>query len=309
MSKRGEHGVTTQDSQLIHVVFKDWTVLRSVFLIIVIGLCAALAVMAGERIADGDPQMLAALIGGGVAALATSGGALPVLFTQKFSQRTYDASLGFGAGVMLAATIFSLIIPALSSAKSGGAGNLGAAMNVAFGVLIGMLLIMMLERQKGGDQVLADPSLPAGSLRRAWLFASAVALHNIPEGLAIGVAYGGIDISQANVLATGISIQDVPEGLVVALALRSVGYGRAISFGAGVFSGLVEPIAALLGATLITIAASLLPWGLAIAAGAMLFVICRDVVPESRRNQNCKLASICLGAGFVLMTVLDTALS
>jgi ZIP family zinc transporter len=300
--------VTTQDAQLIHVVFKDWTALRSVFLFIVVGLCAALAVLAGDRVADGDPQMLAALIGGGVAALATSSGALPVLFTQKFSQRTYDASLGFGAGVMLAATIFSLILPALSSAKSGGAGNLGAATNVAFGILIGMLLIMMLDRQKGGDQVLADPSLPAGSLRRAWLFASAVALHNIPEGLAIGVAYGGIDISQANVLATGISIQDVPEGLVVALALRCVGYGRAISFGIGVFSGLVEPIAALFGVTLITLAASLLPWGLAIAAGAMLIVVCRDVVPESRRNQNGKLAAVCLVAGFLLMTALDTTL-
>ena len=147
------------------------------------------------------------------------------------------------------------------------------------------------------------------SLRRAWLFIWAVALHNLPEGLAIGVAYAGIDVEKANSLTTGISIQDVPEGLVVALALRTVGYGRLMSVSGGVVSGLIEPVAAALGVALIGISAGMLPFALAAAGGAMLLVIVHDVIPESHRGGNATAASIALVAGFILMTVLDTALS
>jgi ZIP family zinc transporter len=145
-------------------------------------------------------------------------------------------------------------------------------------------------------------------MKRAWLFVWAVALHNLPEGLAIGVAYGGIDVAKANSLATGISIQDVPEGLVVALALRTVGYGRVLSAGLGVLSGVIEPIAAVAGVALIGVSAGFLPFALAGAAGAMLFVIVNDVGPEMHQHGNGTVASVALVAGFVLMTVLDTAL-
>jgi ZIP family zinc transporter len=140
------------------------------------------------------------------------------------------------------------------------------------------------------------------------LFVWAVALHNLPEGLAIGVAYGGVDLGKANSLATGISIQDVPEGLVVALALRTVGYGRGVSTLLGVASGLIEPVAAVLGVALVGVSAGMLPFALAAAAGAMLFVIANDVVPESHQHGNGTWASVALIGGFVLMTVLDTAL-
>lgn len=272
-----------------------------------------------DQLAHASPRLHAALLGGGTAAAATALGTLPVLLSQNFSKRTYDCFLGFGAGVMLGATAFSLVMPALAAAEAGGAGNWGASLTVGAGILMGAGLLLMLGRCISSDGILAhdDPNNPTGpgahspsvvSMRRAWLFVWAVALHNLPEGLAIGVAYAGIDVDKANSLATGVSIQDVPEGLVVALALRTVGYGRVLSTALGVASGLIEPIAAAAGVALIGLSAGLLPLALAAAAGAMLFVIVNDVVPESQQNGNGTWASVALVGGFVLMTVLDTAL-
>lgn len=168
-----------------------------------------------------------ALLGGGTAALATALGTLPILFSQNFSQRTYDSFLGFGAGVMLAATAFSLVLPAIAAATAQGASPMLASAIVGGGILLGAALILLLS-QLPAHQFLSHSADAAVqfSLRRAWLFVAAVAVHNLPEGLAIGVAYGGIDTGQANTLATGIAIQDIPEGMVVALALRTVGYGK-----------------------------------------------------------------------------------
>lgn len=260
------------------------------------------------------PHVRGALVGGATAAAATALGTLPILLSQNFSKRTYDCFLGFGAGVMLGATAFSLVIPALAAAKTGGAGNWGASLSVGAGIMLGAALLLALDRCIATDAILApdgpenktNPS--AHSLKRAWLFVWAVALHNLPEGLAIGVAYAGVEVDKANSLATGISIQDVPEGLVVALALRTVGYGRGLSAALGVASGLIEPVAAVAGAILIGVSAGLLPVALAAAAGAMLFVIVNDVVPEAHRNGNGTWASVALVFGFILMTVLDTAL-
>jgi ZIP family zinc transporter len=227
---------------------------------------------------------------------------------QKFSKRTYDCFLGFGAGVMLGATAFSLVIPAIAAAKGAGAGNWEASLLAGAGIMAGAGAILLLGRAVHTEGILEQGD--AGiSLRRAWLFVWAVALHNLPEGLAIGVAHAGIDIEKANALTTGISIQDVPEGLVVALALRTVGYSRLTSVGLGIMSGLIEPVAAVAGVALIGIAAGMLPIALAAAGGAMLFVIVNDVIPESRLNGNGTWASVTLVFGFILMTVLDTALS
>jgi ZIP family zinc transporter len=254
--------------------------------------------------------MRAALIGGATAAAATAAGTLPVLMSQQFSQRTYDCFLGFGAGVMLAATSFSLIVPALAAAAAAGTGKLAASAMVGIGILSGAALLLLLDRMVSADPAQLSPVNAAnGALRRAWLFVAAVALHNLPEGLAIGVAYAGPAIDKAHTLATGISIQDVPEGLVVALALRSVGYGRLASVGFGIASGIIEPVAAVFGVALIGVAAGLLPFGLAAAAGAMLFVIVNDVVPESHRSGNGMYASVALVFGFIVMTILDTALA
>jgi len=276
------------------------------------GICAiGFLVLLGsmvEQIMNANPKMLAALAGGSTAAAATALGTLPVLFAQNFTKRTYDCFLGFGAGVMLGATAFSLVIPALNAAKTAGAGSWESSLMVGAGIMFGAGAILLLGRAVRTEGILTnDPDKV--SLRRAWLFVWAVALHNLPEGLAIGVAFAGIDVEKATSLATGVSIQDVPEGLVVALALHAVGYSRLTAVAMGVASGLVEPIAAVFGVALIGISAGLLPYALAAAAGAMLLVIVNDVIPESRQSGNGTQASVALIAGFILMTVLDTALS
>lgn len=261
-----------------------------------------------EQLINSNPKMHAALLGGATAAAATALGTLPVLFSQNFSKRTYDGFLGFGAGVMLGATAFSLVIPALAAARSSGAGPWEASLLAGAGIMAGAGAILLMSRATAPAQVLAS-DVHGNSLRRAWLFVIAVALHNFPEGMAIGVAYAGIDIEKAHSLTTGVSIQDVPEGLVVALALRTVGYSRMTAVGMGVLSGVIEPIAAAFGVALIGIAGGLLPFALAAAGGAMLFVIVNDVIPEMRENGNGTSATIALILGFILMTVLDTALA
>lgn len=256
-----------------------------------------------------DPRLHGALLGGGMAALATALGTLPVLMSHQLSQRSFDTLLGFGAGVMLAASSFSLIIPALASAKALGAGPWGAGGMVGGGILVGAMLLLLIDRMVPHEHFIKGLEGPqAVAMKRVWLFVLAISLHNLPEGLAIGVAYAGADPVAALALATGISIQDVPEGMVVAMALRGVGYSRLTSVGLGMLSGLVEPIAAVFGVAVISLSASLLPWGLAAAAGAMLYVISHEIIPESHRQGHESFATAGLIVGFVIMMLLDTAL-
>lgn len=276
---------------------------------IVLGGAFILLWAAYQSLTDGDPRVSGALLGGMMAALATALGTVPVLLSQQFSQRTYDTLLGFGAGVMLAASSFSLVIPALAAARAQGAGPWGAGSIVGMGILLGAALLLAIDRAVPHEHFVKGVEGPqAKALKRVWLFVMAISLHNLPEGLAIGVAFAGSDRVGAMALATGISIQDVPEGMVVALALRSVGYGRRLSVGLGVLSGLVEPVAAVLGVLVISLSVSLLPWGLAIAAGAMLFVISHEIIPESHRQGHEAWATAGLMLGFVIMMLLDTAL-
>lgn len=277
---------------------------------IVFGGIAVLGWQAAQAIVGNDARMQGALLGGLFAAFATALGTLPILLSQQFSQRTYDSMLGFGAGVMLAASSFSLVIPALSAAKAQGAGGWGAGSIVGGGILLGAALLLAVDRLVPHEHFVKGLEGPqARAIKRVWLFVLAISLHNLPEGLAIGVAFAGYDPVGSTALATGISIQDVPEGMVVALALRSVGYGRFLSAGLGVLSGLVEPLAAVFGAAVIGISAGLLPWGLAIAAGAMLFVISHEIIPESHRKGHEAYATGGFMLGFVVMMLLDTALA
>lgn len=262
------------------------------------------------RLVVDNPQLVGALRWGSLAALATALGTLPVVFSIPFSQRANDAMLGFGAGVMLAASSFSLIIPALNVAREQGSGPWGAGAIVGGGIILGAALLLLIDRSVPHEHfVKGVEGSRARKMKRVWLFVLAICLHNFPEGLAIGVGFAGPDDIGARALAMGISIQDVPEGLVVALALSSVGYGRAIAVGVAVFSGLIEPLAAVLGVAVIGISAALLPWGLAAAAGAMLFVISHEIIPESHRQGHESHATLGLILGFVLMMLLDTALA
>ena len=255
-----------------------------------------------------DAAVSGALTGGLLAAAATALGTLPVALSRKLSPRATSTMLGFGAGVMLAASIFSLIIPALSQARDRGASAWGAGMLVAFGILLGSGLLYALGRPFRASHSHASANPARDAAHRAWMFVAAITLHNVPEGGAIGVAFAGMDPAGAVGLATGIAIQDIPEGLAVALALRAAGAHRLLAVGGGIVSGLVEPLFAVLGALLVTTSAALLPWGLAAAAGAMLFVIANDVIPETHREGQGTTASAALMIGFVTMLLLDTSL-
>lgn len=277
--------------------------------------CAGVLVIVSQfwRFVSGHPVVLAAFVGGSIAALATALGTLPVLFSQKLSDRVQDTLFGFGAGVMLAACAFSLVIPGLEAARANaafGGGPWAAGGVVGGAILLGALALLMMDRLLPHEHFIKGrEGHSAQKLRRTWLFVIAIALHNLPEGLAIGVGYAGNEGLRANALATGIAIQDVPEGLVVAVALLGAGYRRLFAVGIGMASGLVEPIGAVLGATIVGYSAAMLPWGLGFAAGAMLFVISHEIIPESHRKGHEAFATGGLMIGFVLMMLLDTALA
>lgn len=250
-----------------------------------------------------------AFYAGMVAAGATALGTLPALFIRRISQRWHDGILGFGAGVMLAACMFSLILPALSILNDDGFSTWYSSGSVAAAILLGAIFMLLLERFTPHEHFIKGPEGQHHStLKRRWLFVFAIALHNIPEGLAIGAGYAAGDAVSAHALTIGISIQDIPEGLVVALALLSVGYSRTLSISVGVLSGLTEPVMAIIGASILGDTSLLLPWGLALAAGAMLFVISHEMIPESHRQGHELAATNGLMIGFVLMMLLDTAL-
>lgn len=255
------------------------------------------------------PVVLQALTGGSIAALATALGTLPIVFSQRLSDRTQDTLFGFGAGVMLAASAFSLIIPGIAAARAAGADAWGAGGIVGSAILLGGLALLVLDRVLPHEHFIKGvEGRDTRALRRTWLFVFAIALHNLPEGLAIGVGFAGGDALRGSALATGIAIQDVPEGLVVAASLLAAGYRRPFAVAIGMASGLVEPLGAVFGAAIVSHSALLLPWGLGFAAGAMLFVISHEIIPESHRKGHEAFATGGLMVGFVLMMLLDTAL-
>lgn len=244
--------------------------------------------------------LLASLIAG----FATSLGALPIFFTRHISKNLLDCLLGFAAGVMLAATSFSLIIPAIDSA---GGGVKGAAICLS-GILLGGLFLDLVDKWFPDTNLLAGPSKNHDNLRKAWLFVLAITIHNFPEGLAVGVGFGDGDIANGLSLAIAIGLQNIPEGLAVALPLLREGFSNFKAWGIALCTGLVEPIGGLLGVGLIQISRSLLPWALAFAAGAMLYVIAREIIPESQKNSASRLATYTLLLGFVIMMFLDNVL-
>ena len=255
------------------------------------------------------PHVADALLGGMVAAGATAAGTLPVLFARTIPQKMQDSMFGFGAGVMLAASAFSLVAPGITAAEAQGAGPWGAGLTVCAAILLGAAVLLLMDRLLPHEHFIKGrEGIEAHRLRRTWLFVFAITLHNLPEGLAIGVGYAGNDPVRGTALATGIAIQDIPEGLVVAVALIAAGYKRAFAVALGMLSGLVEPVGAVLGAAVVGWSAALLPWGLGFAAGAMLFVISHEIIPESHRKGHEVYATCGLMLGFVLMMLLDTAL-
>ena len=245
-------------------------------------------------------------LGSLIAGLMTAVGAIPVLLGKTPSRRVRDMSLGFAAGVMLSASFFSLIIPSLEAAgQRYGEGVVPASIAVV-GILAGMAIVAWLNEVLPHEHFTTGREGPeSAALRQIWLFIIAITIHNFPEGLAVGVGFGANGLSGGLPLAIGIGLQNLPEGLAVAVALLGEGYSRFKSFGIAALTGLIEPLGGLLGATLISFSEPFLPWGLAFAAGAMLYVISHEIIPETHRSGHQNQATLGLAIGLVVMLFLD----
>lgn len=250
--------------------------------------------------------LIATLFTWGVTAL----GASIVFFFKKVNKTVMDAMLGFSAGVMIAASFFSLIEPALEMTKSL---KMNGPVIISIGFLLGGTLLFigdkiynLVDKKKDGDK---------SSRKRCFMLISSITIHNIPEGLAVGVAFGslaynitGTTLLSAITIALGIGLQNFPEGSAVSLPLRREGYSRKKAFFYGQLSGIVEPISAVIGTILVLKIKTILPFLLAFAAGSMIYVVVEELIPESQTNPKKDLMAFFTLFGFVLMMILDITL-
>ncbi|MDZ7703054.1 MAG: ZIP family metal transporter [Trueperaceae bacterium] len=258
--------------------------------------------------------LLAGLFTWGLTAL----GAAVVFLRRTPSQKLLDAMLGFAAGVMIAASYWSLLAPSIAYAETSA---LPVWLPPALGFLLGAGFLRLADHYMPHLN-LGAPDDEAEGVRTTWrrttLLIVAMALHNIPEGLAIGVAFGavqagldlptGATLASAAALALGIGIQNFPEGIAVSMPLRREGVGRGTSFWYGQLSAVVEPVAAVLGAAAVTLFAPLLSYALAFAAGAMIFVVVEELIPAAHQDGHSDIATMGVIVGFTVMMILDVAL-
>lgn len=246
----------------------------------------------------------------------TGAGAALVFFFRTISRNAMDMMLGFASGVMIAASFWSLLNPAIEMSKSMG---LISWMPPLLGFLGGAFFLYITDKILPHVHSLAKETKPEGvksSMQRSILLVLAITLHNIPEGLAVGVAFGAAaagfpeaSVMGAVALAIGMGIQNFPEGAAVSIPLRREGFSRRKAFMYGQFSGMVEPMAGVLGAAVVMMAMPMLPYALSFAAGAMIYVVVEELIPESQQNKHNDLATLGAIAGFAVMMLLDVALA
>ena len=245
----------------------------------------------------------------------TALGAAAVFFFKNINQKILDAMLGFAAGVMIAASFWSLLAPAIEMAESA---SLPAWVVAATGFLLGGLFLYIIDKILPHLH-LGLPESKAEGVKTSWhrsiLLVLAITLHNFPEGLAVGVAFGALSagypeasLGGALALALGIGLQNFPEGAAVSVPLRREGMTRGRSFLYGQASGMVEPIAGVLGAAAVIYISAILPYALAFAAGAMIYVVAEELIPESHIGDYADIATIGTMTGFAVMMILDVAL-
>lgn len=247
--------------------------------------------------------------------LVTAAGAAVVFLFKDLPRKWLDGMLGFTGGVMIAASYWSLLAPSIALSERMG---LLPWLPPAVGFALGALFIFVLDRYVPHLHINFDPSASEGvrtQWRRTTLLILAITLHNIPEGLAVGVLFGGVaaglpeaTIGGAVALAIGIGLQNFPEGIAVSMPLRRMGLSRKRSFWYGQLSAIVEPVAGLVGAVAVLHMQVVLPYALAFAAGAMIYVVVEEVIPETQQDRHTDLATLGFIGGFIVMMVLDVAL-
>jgi ZIP family zinc transporter len=276
-----------------------WGVLIGLFLLSQIVVFGSLYLIFDEVVVIG---FLASILAG----LATGVGALPALFFKDISPRLFNSMLGGAAGVMLAATAFSLLVPGMDFGEQIWPGK--GLLIVSSGMMLGALFLHFADKKLPHlhfDSV-ADESLD--SLQKISLFIIAITIHNFPEGMSVGVSFGSGDMKNGLVLSIAIALQNLPEGLAVALPLVGLGYNKWKAVGIATLTGLVEPVGGLLGITMVTVFSSILPIAMGFAAGAMLFVISEEIIPETHSKGRSRIATFSLMTGFIIMMMLDKML-
>ena len=241
------------------------------------------------------------------------GAAFVFLMRDEMSPRIQKSLLGFASGVMVAASVWSLLIPAMEMEEARGAWSVFPA---ATGFLLGMGFLLLLDELTPHLHIGTDtPEGPRSHLSRTAMLALAVTLHNLPEGMAVGVVFAGAENGAANLsvasalaVSIGIAIQNVPEGAIISMPMRAAGNSKWRSFAIGTMSGAVEPIGGLAVVMLASLMMPALPYLLAFAAGAMFYVVVEELIPEASEGEHSNLSTIGFAFGFVLMMVLDVVI-
>ena len=241
------------------------------------------------------------------------GAAFVFLMKDKMSPRIQKSLLGFASGVMVAASVWSLLIPAMEMETSKGAWSVFPA---AVGFLLGMGFLLLIDEVTPHLHIGTDkPEGPRSHLSRTAMLALAVTIHNLPEGMAVGVVFAGasegtagLSIASALAVSIGIAIQNVPEGAIISMPMRAAGNSRWRSFLIGSLSGVVEPLGALIVILLASMMTPILPYMLSFAAGAMIYVVVEELIPEASEGEHSNLSTIGFAIGFTLMMVLDVVM-
>ena len=269
-----------------------------------------------------ENPILQALVGGLFTWALTALGASLVFFFKSANRKILDASLCFTGGVMIAASFWSLLNPAIEFVEKqseAGMTNLPSFLPPAIGFFLGALFLYLLDKKIPHLHLfknIEEAEGPKTDLKKTELLVLAIAIHNIPEGLAVGVAFGavaqgmdiGFTLGGAIALAIGMGLQNAPEGFAVSMPMRRAGFSRFKSWQWGQLSAIVEPIFAVIGAAVVMAVYPVLPYALAFAAGAMIFIVVEEVIPESHSGGNADIATMGLIAGFIVMMCLDVAL-
>ncbi|MGZ8165407.1 MAG: ZIP family metal transporter [Methylobacter sp.] len=278
---------------------KRWATVAGLFLISQIVVFGSLYLIFGKIVVVG---FFASILAG----LATGLGALPALFFKNISNNLFNSMLGAAAGVMLAATAFSLLVPGMVYGNQIWPGN--GIYVVSMGMLIGAAFLHFADRRLPHVRFDSVSDTQLNSLKKVWLFIIAITIHNFPEGMSVGVSFGSGEIKNGIVLAIAIALQNIPEGLAVSLPLVGLGYNKWKAIGIATLTGMVEPVGGLLGITMVTVFQPVLPMAMGFAAGAMLFVISEEIIPETHSQGRSRYATFALMIGFIIMMVVDNML-
>ncbi len=298
-----EPQITVREYAANHKIWAGALIVLSVF--VVIFCLKALYAMIFLHSTAALYAFIAGMVGFGATAL----GSLPGFVLHKLETKTENVMLGTSAGMMLAAAIFSLLLPSIEASDKLFHNHTAAMLWVIFGMFLGVFLLLGIHAITPHEHLVTGKEGPEINVNAGiWLFVLAIIIHNIPEGLALGISFAAEDTDIGIPFTAAIALQDMPEGLAVVLALCRTGISRLKAVGVGVLSGLMEPIGALLGVSLTSQLGYIYPLGLALSAGAMIFVVSHEVIPETHKSGQQLSATFGIMVGFCILMLLEQVL-